>query len=200
MQVIDAEMKKLREELDTDCDIKSFDLKRLRKEIEKVGARGDELTVRERARDYVRQEKLYTSAKARLVKITTRIDAMYELRVNGRANKCMVEFIECHNRMMASVSNPMKVQRTMQQLTMQSEAMKICEEMMEDAMAVSSEDEELEEADSRAVESLVGDIMNLSSIALQSKLPTIHTNNKPAVANTNPATTAKNIQQFLDRK
>ena len=111
----------------------------------------------------------------------------------------MLEFIQCHNTLIAPVANPRAVRATMGQFTMQQDAMKICQEMMDDALEEDSEENEEEEEENKAVEALVGEAMSLSSLTMLEKLPSLN-NTSHTAAHTNPATTALRIQEFLQKK
>lgn len=196
---MDARYKKL----DREYDLKKDELSRTRKELQRAAKSNDEMTVREIARECIAKEKLYKSAEARRNKVTQNIEKMSKMSVDGELSTDMIEFMQCHNKLTAKAANPNVVKQTVGQFTMQSEAFKLCEELLADAMESASEDEEELNKDSQAVEALVRDTMSNSSYALLEKLPTIRgaplsSNNNNT--NKNPATTAKNIEQFLEHK
>jgi len=185
-----------------DCDIKADDLKRMRKDITKAASKNDEIEVRNLAKSFISLQRQHKSAQARLAKVTTRTSTMRDLRVGGLVEKDMLEFVQCHNSLIAPVANPRAVQATMGQFTMQQNAMSICQEMMDDALAEDSEEDEELEEENKAVEALVGEAMSLSSLSILEKLPTINNNNANAnqPALTNPDATALRIQEFLQKK
>ena len=200
MAEIEARMKKLQTSLDTDRDIKKFDLNRQRKELDKVAAKGDEGKVREIARECVRLDKLHRNAETRHNKVTMRIDMMMEMGVGGQLSNDTIEYMQCHNKIMAKTANSRVAGNTIGQFQAQAESVKLYEEMMEEALAI-SEDEDKLDMDSQAVEALVKESMSNSSLAVLNKLPSIKGVDYMANANNkNPATTAKNIQQFLEKK
>lgn len=201
MREIEERMERRKSKLETDCDIKADDLKRLQRDLKKAAEKNDELCVRQLAKNFVSLQKQYKSAQLRLDKVTTQTSFMNDLRVSASVNKDMLEFIQSHNRLIAPVANPQAVQATMGRFTMQQDSMKLSEEMMSEAMTADSENEE-EEEENKEVEELVSQMMNLSNLNVLSQLPSITNvkeNGKQANLS-NPTVTANKIQQFLDRK
>lgn len=202
MDEIEGRMKKLQRSLESECDIKKFELGRLTKELQKAATTSNEVKVREVARECVRLNKLCSSAEARRNKAVQHMDRMQQMRVGGQLSSDMVEYMECNNKLVAKSANVNKVGYITAQYTRQSEAFKLAEEMMEEALEESEDEDKLYE-DSQAVEALVKDTMANSGMALLNKLPsikgvdyTVNNNNN----NKNPATLSKNIAQFLEKK
>jgi len=201
MKEIETRMEKLQSKLDTDVDIKQDDLNRMRKELNKAANKNDEVAVRQIAKNYISLDGQCKKALARRDKVTQQVSKMHDLRVGGLVSKDMLEYVQCHNRLVAPVANPAAVKRTMGQFTMQQEALSLCEEMMNDALEEDSEENEEQEKENKAVEALVSEAMNLSSLNILSKLPTVTTNGlQPPSLNANPTTTANKIQEFLHKK
>lgn len=196
-------MNRLQSKLELDCEIQADDLKRMRKDISKAAAKNDEDEVRSIAKGFRLLEKEHKKASVRLNKVSSRTSTMNDLSASGLSEKYMLEFIQAHNSMTAPLANPRAVQATMGQFTTQQHTMKICQEMMDDALADNSEDEEEEDEESKAVEDIVAQAMNASSLKLLEKLPTISNQyQQPAnsVSNSNPVATAQRIQEFLQKK
>lgn len=198
MAEIEGRMKKLHGELETECDMKRFDLNRKKKDLAAAANKGDESKVREVARECVRMEKLFNGAETRRNKAIARMDMMQEMRVGGQLSSDTIEYMQCHNKLMAKTANPLVVKNTTGQFVIQGETMKLCEEMIEEALHV-SEDEEKAFEDSQAVEALVKQTMSNTGLSMVNKLPSI-TGIDYNANNNKPASIAKNIQQHLERK
>lgn len=199
MKEIMTRMGKLQTKLEIECDIKADDMKRMQRDIKKAADKSNEMEVRNLAKQFISLQKQHKSAVARLDKVTARTTSMHDLHVGGVVDKDMVEFVQCHNDLTAAVSNPRNVQMTMGRFSMQQQSLKLCEEMINDALEESEENEEEEEVN-QAVEDLVGLVMNQASCAVLNQLPTIKNTLNQHTINKDPRVANERIQEFFNKK
>jgi chaperonin cofactor prefoldin len=176
-------------------------MKRAQRDIKKAADRGNEMEVRQLAKNFISLQKQHKSRVAQLDKVTNRLTSMTDLHVGGLVDNDMVEFVQCYNDLTATVSNPRNIARTMGRFTMQKEALKMGEEMINDALEESEENEEEEEVN-KAVEELVGSVMSQASMTVLNQLPTIKSSNhnSPLTTNKDPRVATSKIQEFFDKK
>jgi len=172
------------------CEMRADDLADLRKKITKAATKNDEAAVRELATEYVSVDMDYKRAVARLKATRTQLSSMLDLQSKGQGDKDMLEFIQCHNRLMAPVANLQVAKTTMGQFEYQRNIMKEVSETINEGLAEALEDEEesLNESN-KTVEAIVSQAMGLSSLHMVS-----------VAVDTSPDVTSNRIQQFLSKK
>lgn len=200
MDEIEKRTRDLRKTIERDHDDKTWEVEQVQKRLNAAALKGDESVVRQHAITFVEADKQRRMAGARLKKVDTAMNRMSEIRVSGETDKNLIDFMQCSNELLAKSTNPAAVKNTTARFLAQKQARSLCKEMVDDAME-SSEDEEANDETNEAVEALVQRSMETSAMNLLSKMPTIivnspNNNNK----NKNPANTASQIQQYLDKK
>ena len=202
MDEIEKQTVALRQRIDRDHDDKTWEVEQVQKRLNAAALKGDESLVRLHATTFVEADKQRRMASARLKKVDVAMNRMSEIRVSGETDKNLIDFIQCSNELLAKSTNPNMVRATTARFLAQKQARAMCSEMVDEAME-SSEDEDENEETNRAVEALVERSMETSAMNLLSKMPTIIVNNptnKTNNNNKNPASTANQIQQYLDKK
>jgi len=201
MDEIEKRTRVLRKTIERDHDDKTWEVEQVQKRLNTAALKGDESVVRQHAITFVEADKQRRMAGARLKKVDVAMNRMSEIRVSGETDKNLIDFMQCSNELLAKSTNPTAVRNTTARFLAQKQARSLCNELVDEAME-SSEDEEANEEANEAVDALVQRSMETSAMNLLSKMPTIIVNNpnNNSNKNKNAATTASQIQQYLDKK
>lgn len=188
----------LKEEYEDKCADIEYEQKQLEKKMNTAAQRQNEKELKKHAHRYVRYEREYAEYSRSAERTADFIIQVEKLKMDATFNEAFMTFSHLAN--MPLMSNTGQILQGVATIQKRKDARKLIQKDMDDALVLSSEEDEEDEEVNQRVAELVGEKLQQANATLIEKMPVLRPMPLSDTKNENPDLVARKVEQFLAKK